>query len=339
MPNLRAICQKIEGHLKGDPNLDIRGVNSLHLAGKGEITFCANPKTDISSIQADALIVQSESPVDFPNLIYVANPYLAFAQLLEFFKPRKPFCDGIDASAIVSPEAKLGKHVRVGAMSYVGDGCQVDDHTEIHSGVVIYPNVKIGAHCLIYSKVVIREGVEIGDHAIIHPGVVIGGDGFGFAMDSDGIPRKIPQKGKVVIGNHVEIGSNCCIDRSTLEETLIEDHVKMDNLVQVGHNVKIGQGTRISGQTGIAGSVNIGKNVVTGGQVGIADHLTIEDEVMIAAKTGITGNVLDKGITIAGYPHQDIRIWRKSQVILRNMQTYIDRIKKLEKRIQEMENK
>jgi UDP-3-O-[3-hydroxymyristoyl] glucosamine N-acyltransferase len=198
--------------------------------------------------------------------------------------------------------------------------------------------VKIGKNCLVYSNVIIREGVEIGDDVIIHSGAVIGADGFGFTRDSNGIPIKIPQKGSLIVGNGCEIGANTCIDRSTIEETVLNSHVKLDNLVQIGHNVTIGSGTAISSQTGISGSTVIGQGVTMGGQVGIADHVKIADGVMIAAKTGVTGNIDKRGI-VAGIPHTGIREWRKSWVIFRNLEKYIDRIKVLEEKIREMEEK
>ena len=220
----------------------------------------------------------------------------------------------------------------------MGENSEIGENTEIHSGVIIYNDVKIGNDCIIYSNVVIREDVDIGDNVIIQPGVVIGGDGFGFTRLQDGTPVKVPQKGKVIIGSHCEIGANTCIDRSTIEETVLGDYVKLDNMVQVGHNVKIGKFTAISAHAGISGSVQVGENVIMGGQVGIADHVKIVDGVMIAAKSGISGNIKRKGI-VAGIPHQDIRKWRKNHAIFRNLDNYVERIKALEKKIKEMEEK
>jgi UDP-3-O-[3-hydroxymyristoyl] glucosamine N-acyltransferase len=257
---------------------------------------------------------------------------VAFARLLDYFFPHYRFNEGIDTHASVSAGAVIGKNVSIGAFSFVGENTRIGENTEIHSGVNIYRNVTIGKNCLIYSNVVIREDVEIGDNVIIQPGAVIGADGFGFTRLKDGTPVKVPQKGRVIIGNHCEIGANTCIDRSTIEETVLEDYVKLDNLVQVGHNVKIGKFTAISAQTGISGSVDIGANVIMGGQVGIADHVAIADGVMIAAKTGISGNVTQRSI-VAGIPHQDMRKWRKNIAIVKNLEDYVERIKSLEKRI------
>ena len=178
----------------------------------------------------------------------------------------------------------------------------------------------------------------IGDGVVIQPGAVIGSDGFGFARDREGKPLKIPQRGNVVIGDNCEIGANVCIDRSTLDTTYIADSVKIDNLVQIGHNVRVGESTSISAQSGISGSTEVGKNVIMAGQVGLADHIKIGDGVMIAAKAGISGNVKDKSI-VAGIPQQDLMSWKRSQVILRNIEKYIERIKILEDKIESTEEK
>ncbi|MDY0296372.1 MAG: UDP-3-O-(3-hydroxymyristoyl)glucosamine N-acyltransferase [Acidobacteriota bacterium] len=338
MKTLQQISVMLNGRLSGNPEACIQGVNSLELAGVEEIAFLAKRDVDPAAFRAAALIVARDNPIDYPNLIYVDDPYLAFAQLLEDFYPATPFCAGVDDRARVSADARLGKNVRLGAFVYVGAGAVIGDDTEIHSGSVVYPGATIGRSCLIYAHVVIREGVVVGDHCIIHAGAVIGSDGFGFSRDSAGIPRKIPQKGRVTIADHCEIGANTCIDRSTLGETRLEEHVKLDNLVQVGHNCRIGSGTTISALTGISGSVDVGRNVVMGGQVGIADHLRIADGVMIAGKTGVSGHI-KKRCVISGSPHMEARDWRRMHALLRNLDDYYARIRELEKRIAELEEK
>lgn len=336
--NLKEISRLIEGELKGDAGFEIASVNSLYKANENEITFSVKDDIKIETLEAGALIVGKNSRIVYANLIYVQEPYLAFARLLEHFFPHQRFNEGIAENAYVAPGAVLGENVSLGAFAYVGENSEIGRNTEIHSGVKIYRNVKIGKNCLIYANVVIREDVEIGDHVIIQPGAVIGADGFGFTrlQNGDGTPIKIPQKGKVIIGNHCEIGANTCIDRSTIEETVLKDYVKADNLVQVGHNVKIGKFTAISALSGVSGSVEIGENVIMGGQVGIADHVRIPDGVMIAAKTGVSGSIKEKCI-VAGYPHLDIRQWRRSSAIFKNIESYIERIKSLETKIKEIE--
>lgn len=339
MIKLQQLCGIIDGRLKGDPDFEIKSVNSLERAGKDEITFAAKDSVKLENVKAGALIVAEKSQIEYPNLIYVREPFAAFAALLEFFFPYRRFNTGIDENALVSETAVLGKDVSIGALSYVGEDTEIGDNSEIHSCVQIYNNVKIGKNCIIYANVVIREDVQIGDHVIIQPGAVIGGDGFGFTRLSDGTPIKIPQKGKVIIGNNCEIGSNTTIDRSTIEETVLGDYVKLDNLVQIGHNVKIGRGSALSGHVGISGSVDIGENVIMGGMVGIADHVKIADGVMLAGKTGVHRDIKEKNCIVGGIPHQPIKQWGKSVAIFFNLEKYIDRIRNLEEKIKKLEDK
>jgi len=338
MITLQQVCEIVAGQLKGEPAFGIQGIDALEKAGPGDIAFAAKDNIKLDLVNAGALLVKRNSRLDYQNLVYVDDPYLAFATLLEYFFPRRPFCRGIDERAFISPTCSIGQDVAIGAFSYLGDQTVIGNHTEIHSGVKIYPGVKIGSHCLIYSNVVIREDVEIGDYVIIQPGAVIGADGFGYTRLPNGQPVKIPQKGKVIIGNHCEIGANTCIDRSTIEETVLADYVKLDNLVQIGHNVRIGKNSALSGLCGISGSVEIGENVIMGGQVGVADHIKIADGAIFAGKTGVSGHIEHKGI-YAGTPHQEIRQWQRSFAIIKNLEKYIDRIKFLEKKIEKMEEK
>lgn len=338
MTNLKTICELLGGRMVGDPDHAVSTISPLEKAGPDEIAFVAKREIDPTGIKAGALIVQEGSPISYPNLIFVRSPYLAFAALLEYFYPRQRFNPGIDPRAGVSGNVVLGTGVSVGPFSYIADGSEIGDGTEIHAGVTIYPRVKIGRDCLIYSHAVIRENVEIGNHVIIQPGAVIGGDGFGFIREADGTPVKIPQVGKVIIGDFCEIGANTCIDRSTLEETELKEYVKLDNLVQIGHNVVIGRGTAVSSQTGISGSSRIGANVIIGGQVGVADHVRIADGVMIAAKTGVTGSIKTK-MVVAGIPHVEIARWRKNWVIFRNLEQFKERLNVLEQIVKDLEEK
>ena len=340
MANLKKITEIVTGQLQGDPASEITGVQALKKAGPSEIAFVARGKEslDLSAIKAGALIVAADSHINYPNLVHVADPQLAFAKLLDFFQPQQPFCTGVAANASISEKAQLANNVRIGPFSYVGENSQIGENTEIHAGVIIYRDVKIGRDCLIYSQVVIRENVEIGDRVIIHPGAVIGADGFGYGHNADGTPVKIPQKGKVIIAAGCEIGANTCIDRSTIEETTLAENVKLDNLIQIGHNVHIGKNTMISSQTGISGSTEIGENVVMGGQVGIADHVKIADGVMIAAKSGVSGSVKTKMI-VAGIPHQEFSAWRKNMVLVRNLADWKEKLRLIEKKIKALEEK
>ncbi|MEN8154802.1 MAG: UDP-3-O-(3-hydroxymyristoyl)glucosamine N-acyltransferase [Acidobacteriota bacterium] len=338
MKSLKTINKLLQGSLKGDPGYRIKGVNSLDSAMEDEIAIAAKDLPDTKNIKAGALVVKEGSNINHKNLIYVKDPYIALSELIGYFFPDKRFCEGIMDNVYISPDAVIGKNVSIGNFSYIGNGVLVGDNCEIHAGVVLYDNVNVGEGTKIYSNVVIREEVVVGRNSIIQPGAVIGSDGFGFARDNEGRPVKIPQKGNVKIGENCEIGANVCIDRSTLETTIIKDNVKIDNLVQIGHNVKVGKSTSISAQSGISGSTEVGDNVIMAGQVGLADHIRVGNNVIVAAKAGITGNVKDKSI-VAGIPHQDLMSWKKSHVILRNIEKYIDKIKILEKKVDKMEGK
>jgi UDP-3-O-[3-hydroxymyristoyl] glucosamine N-acyltransferase len=340
MPELKEIADLLGADFSGNGDLEITGVQALAKAGPGDIAYIARGREDVdlSRVRAGALIVASGSPPAYANRVVVPDPQLAFARLLEYFHPRLPFWTGVADNAYVSEKAKLAVDVSIGPFSFIGENSQIGDGTEIHAGVAIYNDVTIGRDCLIYSHVVIRENVEIGDRVIIHPGAVIGADGFGFGRAADGTAVKIPQKGRVIIGSGCEIGANSCIDRSTIEETVLEENVKLDNLVQIGHNVHIGKDTAISAQTGISGSTRIGAQVIMGGQVGIADHVQIADGVMIAAKSGVTGSIKTKMI-VAGIPHQEIGSWRKNMVLARNLAAWKDKLRWLENKIKKMEEK
>jgi len=338
MNDLKELSELLTGSLEGDPDLKIRVVNSLDHAGPDEIAIAVKPEMVTDEVRAAALVVTKESGIRYKNLIYVEDPFIALSILITHFFPIRRFSRGIGKHVSISDSAGIGDGTSLGDHSYVGEDVKIGKNCEIHSGVKIYNNVRIGDHALIYSNVVIREDVVIGDHVVIQPGAVIGSDGFGFARDKSGKPLKIPQRGNVVIGDYCEIGANACIDRSTLDTTVIEDAVKIDNLVQIGHNVKVGGGTSISAQSGISGSTEVGRNVIMAGQVGLADHIRIGDGVVIAAKAGVSGNVREKSI-VAGIPHQDLMSWKRSQVILKNIEKYIERIRILEKNIGRKEEK
>lgn len=336
MAKLGEIAKLINGELVGDNDYEIDNINSLYKANKREITFSKSDDIKLDKLNAGALIVKENSKIQYKNLIIVKNPYEAFSILLNFFRPEPKFKTGHQIS--IDKSAKIGNKVIIGDFTFIANDVSIGDGSEIHSNVSIYSNVKIGKNCKIYSNVVIREDVEIGDNVIIHSGAVIGSDGFGYYRDNENTPHKIPQRGRVIIMDNCEIGANVCIDRSTVEDTLIESNVKLDNLIQVGHNVIIGRNTTISALTGISGSTKIGNNVIMAGQVGIADHIEIADGSIIAGKTGITGTIKKRGI-YAGYPYQDIRSWRKSVVLFKNLESIVERIKNIEEIIFNKEDK
>ncbi len=304
---LKEIAKKIGGVLIGDGEVEIKGVSTLEEAKEGDIAPYYRKKflPLARTTRASAILTMKGLELEGHNMILVENPRAALADIITILYPERRKT-GISATAKISPSAKIGRNVFIGEYVVIGDGSEVGDGTEIHSGTVVYENVKIGKNCRIYANVVIREETRIGDNVILHPGVVIGADGFGFEAG-----KKIPQIGRVIIGNNVEIGANTCVDRAAIGTTVIEDNVKIDNLCQIAHGVKIGKGTLMAGMSAIGGSAKIGKGVIIAGMVGIRDNIEVGDGVMIAARAGITKSVRP-GEIVAGFPHTDIKVWRRA---------------------------
>jgi UDP-3-O-[3-hydroxymyristoyl] glucosamine N-acyltransferase len=307
---LRDIAQLLHARVEGDEGLDIGRVAKIEEAGEGDITFVANPKYArfLSSTRASAVIVGrnlAAPPGDgpLPSLVRVDDPYASFLFVLqEFNPPQPPLPHGIHSTAVIDPSAQLGSDVRIGAHVVVGPRSRIGDGTLLLPNVVLGSDVEVGPGSLVYQNVSIREGCRIGARVIIQPGAVIGSDGFGFAPLPDGTYKKIPQLGIVVVEDDVEIGANCTIDRATMGETRIGKGTKLDNLIQVAHNVVIGEHTVIAAQTGISGSTKIGSHCMIAGQVGFTGHIEIADGTKIGAQSGVHRSVTEKGTTIFGYP-------------------------------------
>ncbi|MDO8746364.1 MAG: UDP-3-O-(3-hydroxymyristoyl)glucosamine N-acyltransferase, partial [Thermodesulfovibrionales bacterium] len=277
--------------------------------------------------KASAIIVKEPVPEITKSQLKVANPQYAFARLLEHFYVKPFIVSGISDKAYVSDKAKMGENVSVFPLAFVSDGASIGSKTVIYPGVFIGENSSVGDGCIIYPNVTIRENVEIGSRVIIHSGAVIGSDGFGYVFEKE-IHHKIPQVGGVIIGDNVEIGANVTIDRATTGNTVIGKGTKLDNLVHIAHNVKIGENTIITAQGAVAGSAEIGNYVVFGGQVGVADHATIDDGVMVGAQSGVMGH-LKKGV-YSGSPVIPHRDWLKSVAIFAKLPELNKRIKELE---------
>ncbi|MDH7513138.1 MAG: UDP-3-O-(3-hydroxymyristoyl)glucosamine N-acyltransferase [Clostridiales bacterium] len=335
---VRQLAEMLGCPFEGDGEVRIRDVSSLEMAGEGDIVFLGQAKLrkKLEETRASAAIIPpGESFRRIPVLI-AENPQLAFVRAVEiFFKPYR-LEPGVHPSAQVAPTAKLGKDVAVGALSVVGDDAEIGEGTIIFPLVIIYPRVKIGEGAVIHSHVSIREGVRVGNRVIIHNGAVIGSDGFGYIKMENGSYRKIPQKGTVVIEDDVEIGANTAVDRAALGETLIRRGVKIDNLVQVAHNVEIGENAILTGQVGIAGSSRVGKNVVMGGQAGVADHVNVGDNATIAAQSGIHKDI-PAGAIVAGTPHLDIREAAKIWALMPQLHDFVKDMKRLKARVEELE--
>ncbi len=335
---VRELAEMLGCPFEGDGDVRIRDVSSLEKAGEGDIVFLGQAKLrkKLEETRASAAIIPPGETFRRIPVLVAENPQLAFVRAVEiFFKPYR-LEPGVHPSAQVAPTAKLGKDVAVGALSVIGDEAEIGEGTVIFPLVVVYPRVKIGERAVIHSHVSIREGVRIGNRVIVHNGAVIGSDGFGYIKLEDGSYRKIPQKGMVVIEDDVEIGANTAVDRAALGGTIIRRGAKIDNLVQVAHNVEIGENAILAGQAGIAGSSRVGKNVVMGGQVGVADHVNVGDEAIIAAQSGVHKDIPAAAI-VAGTPSIDINDWRKMCVLLPQLYDFIKDMKRLKARVEDLE--
>ncbi|MDR2971247.1 MAG: UDP-3-O-(3-hydroxymyristoyl)glucosamine N-acyltransferase [Bacteroidales bacterium] len=296
------IAEIISGLIEGDPNSTIHTICKIEEGIEGGLTFLANPKyTDfIYDTKASAVIVSNDFVPEKPvqaTLIRTENSYLALAKLLDVYQKMKPKKTGISTQADIAKTAIIGKNVYIGAFVSIGESAIIEDNVQLYPHVFIGDNVKIGNNSILYSGAKIYTECKVGNHTIIHSGVVIGADGFGFAQQ-DGDHFKVPQVGNVVIGNHVEIGANTCIDRATIGSTIVHDYVKLDNLIQIAHNCEIGESSAFASQVGISGSTKIGKKTILAGQVGVAGHLKIGDNVIVGAQSGVSNNIPDNKIVL-----------------------------------------
>ncbi len=286
---LKEIADRIGGEVIGDPSVSISAITNLEGASPGALIWIekkrylkAAEETAAVAIICDRKIQSSGKP-----LVQVDNPRLAFARLAQIFSPPRKFSPGISPDATIDPEAKIGSEVTIQPRAVIEAGVTIGDRVIIGAGTFIGLNSRVGSETRLYPNVTVNEDVEIGNHCIIHSGTVLGGDGFGYVLDETGNQVKIPQVGKVIIEDDVEIGCNACVDRATFGQTIIRKGTKVDNLVQIAHNDDIGENCAISGLSALAGSVKTGKNVIMGGQCGIADHVEIGDNVMLGARAGL----------------------------------------------------
>ena len=332
---LAEIATRLGGRVCGNGQVNISQVSTLERAGKDQISFLTNRKyaAQLATTRAGAVILSEADAgaTELPRIIS-SNPYALFARVSALFNPLPVMQPGIHASAVVSATARVDPTASVAAMAVVGEGAVIGAHTVIGEGCCIGDNVVIGQYTRLYPRVVIYHDCVIGDNLIAHSGVVIGADGFGIAMD-EGRWLKIPQIGRVVIGCDVEIGANTTIDRGALDDTVIEDGVKLDNQIQIAHNVRIGAHTAIAGCVGIAGSTTIGKYCQIGGSAGILGHLQIADRVVIASFTLIGKSIREAGSYAAIFPFSKQEDWRKNAVHLRHLDEMAHRLKKLEQEV------
>ncbi len=333
------IAELVSGKVEGNTNVEVNRLSKIEEGTDGSLSFLANPKytSYLYTTNASITLVSDEFVAEKKfktTLIRVADPYEAFSKLLEHYNQiKQKLPSGIAKTAIVSEDAHVAKSVFVGDFSRVGSNTVLEHHVLIHPHAFVGDNVSIGTNTIIHIGARILNDTVIGENCVIHSNAVIGADGFGWAPNENGSYDKVPQTGNVVIGDHVDIGANTTIDRATLGATKIGTGVKLDNLIQIGHNVEIGDHTVIAAQTGIAGSTKIGTHCQIGGQVGISGHLTIGNRVGIQAKSGILKNIKDDS-KIMGYPAFDYTAFNKSYVHFRNLHTHITDLQTLKKRLE-----
>ena len=321
----KQIAELIQGRIEGNENATVSTFAKIEEGREGAISFLSNPKYTHYLYDTKSTIVlinedvELEKPVS-PTLIRVKNAYESVARLLQFYESMKPKKTGVDTLAFVSSTATIGKDVYIGPFCYIGEGVVIGDGTRIFPNVTIY------------------DGTRIGQRVTIHAGAVIGADGFGFAPNQEGY-EKIPQIGIVIIEDDVEIGANTCIDRSTMGQTIIHRGVKLDNLIQVGHNCEIGENTVMSAQAGMAGSTKVGAWCMVGGQAGFSGHITVADKTFVGAQSGVISNTKGDGQQLIGAPAIDPKVFFKAQAIMKHLPDMYRELGALRKEIEELKNK
>ena len=331
---LAELAERLHATLHGDGSIVITAVRGLEDAGPSELTFVANPKYSAlaRSTRAAAILVAPDFPdLDIPTL-RLDNPYLAFAQALAFFYQPPAYAAGIHPTAVIDPSASLGPGAHVGAYAVLAANVHIGANATILPHVVLYRDVSIGDHFFAHAHAVVREGCQLGDHVTLENGAIVGADGFGFAKDEFGRWHKIPQSGPVLIGSHVDIQANACIDRATVGNTLINDGAKIDNLVQIGHGSRIGKNTLVCAQAGLAGSSTVGDNAILAGQAGVAGHCSLGDGVILTAQSGVSHDV-PAGRMLSGSPAFDNRAWLRAVAAFQRLPDLVRRLASLERKL------
>lgn len=338
---IREIASLINGKISGDEALEISKLAKIEDAKSSELTFLYLPAYEkfFLSTKASAIIVKTGFNKIRNDITYIETdaPEKSFFTIVrKYFTPQFPL-KGIDQTAYVHPSAKIGYNVAIGKNVVISAGCLIGDNTKIFHNTTIGENVSIGSNCLIHSNVSIREDCVLGNCVIIHSGTVVGSDGFGYSTNEKGEYIKIPQIGNVIIEDDVELGSNVSIDRAAIGSTIIRRGCKIDNLVQVAHNVVVGEDTVISAQTGISGSTKVGNHCILAGQAGLVGHIELGDNVVITAQSGVSKSILKPGY-YSGSPAMEMRSHQKMQAQVRFIPDYADRIKQLENQLKELKD-
>jgi len=335
------IALLINGKIEGNPDAVVGSFGKIEEAGEGQLSFLANPKYEdyIYTTKASVIIINQGFSLKQPvssTLIRVADAYTAFATLLAKYQEiQQQQLSGVQEPSYIAKTVSYGKNVFIGAFSYLGEKVKVGDNTKIYPNTFIGDNVTIGDNCVIHPGVKIYHDCKVGNNVTIHAGTVIGSDGFGFAPQADGSFKKVPQIGNVVIENNVEIGANATIDRATIGSTLIKSGAKLDNLIQIAHNVEVGNSTVIAAQSGVSGSTKIGNGVMIGGQAGIVGHIQIGDGAKINAQSGVSKSI-EPGKAVTGSPAYDYTSALRSQAVNRKLPDLEKRVKELEELVKQL---
>jgi UDP-3-O-[3-hydroxymyristoyl] glucosamine N-acyltransferase len=336
------IALLLNGTIEGNADVAVTSFGKIEEAQEGQLTFLANPKYEeyLYTTNASIAIVQEgyelRQPVT-PTLIRVADAYSAFAQLLRQYQEMvSQQLKGIQQPSFISPTAKIGEDVFVGAFTYIGNNVRIGANSKVYPNCFIGDNVSIGENCILHPGVKVYHDCVLSNQVVIHAGTVVGGDGFGFAPQADGSFKKVPQIGNVIIEDNVEVGANTTIDRATMGSTIIREGAKLDNLIQIAHNVEIGKSTVIAAQAGVSGSTKIGNHVLIGGQAGLVGHIQIADGSKINAQSGVSKSLKEPYSSVTGSPAGDYTGALRSQAVFRNLPNLEKRISELEKIIKQL---
>ena len=341
---VKQIANLLNGEVRGDDSLIVKSLSKIEEGSQGDISFLANAKYEpfLYTTKATAVIVSKDfvpKKFFFTTLIFVENAYVAFSQLLEEYQKILIFSKkGIEQPVFVGENTTVGEGIYQGAFSYIGKNCKIGHNVKIYPHAYIGDNVCIGDNTIVYAGVKVYENCIIGNHCVVHSGAVIGSDGFGFAPQADGSYKTIPQLGNVILEDNVSIGSNSTIDCATMGSTIIRKGAKIDNLVQIAHNVEIGINTVIAAQTGVAGSTKIGRNCVIAGQVGVNGHITIADGTKIGGQAGVTKSIRKEGLSKTGTPALELNEYLRAMSVFRKLPALEKQVRALEVQIEDLIN-
>ncbi|MBQ8241932.1 MAG: UDP-3-O-(3-hydroxymyristoyl)glucosamine N-acyltransferase [Bacteroidaceae bacterium] len=335
----KQIAEYIQGVIEGDENATVHTFAKIEEGIPGAISFLSNPKYThyIYDTQSSIVLVNKDFAPEKEvktTLIRVDNAYESLAKLLNLYEMSKPKKTGVDPLAYIAPTAKIGQNVYIAPFACVADGAEVGDNTVLHPHATVGTSAKVGSDCILYPHATVYHDCHVGNRCILHAGSVIGADGFGFAPSPEGY-EKIPQIGIVILEDNVEVGANTCIDRATMGATIIRKGVKLDNLIQIAHNVEVGSHTVMASQVGIAGSTKVGEWCMFGGQVGIAGHIKIGNKVNLGAQSGVPGSIKD-GQNLIGTPPMELKAYFKSSAVFRKLPDMYHELNSLKKEIEEL---